>query len=194
MAIDEVMATHEAMYLHKKTQQDLLADLAHTHQALQLALEAARMGSWEWDLATNKITWSKGMEPLHGLKPGEFLSVYGGCFEGFRRLVHPQDYTLLEDAISRALQEKTFYSVEFRVIWPDGSIHWMSGQGSALYDEEGKPLRMVGVGMNITERKANEEKLRQSEERFQSSSGECSTCLYLAGKYTQTRASPKVVS
>ncbi|QHT69816.1 PAS domain S-box protein [Rhodocytophaga rosea] len=167
MAIDEVMATHEAAFLQKRAQRDLLEEVMQTQQALQLALEAARMGSWEWDLVTSKITWSKALEPLHGLKPGEFATLYGGNFEGFKKLVHPQDIIILQEAIAQALEEKTFYSVEFRVIWPDGSIHWLSGQGSALYNEEGTPLRMVGIGMDITERKENEAKLRQSEERFQ---------------------------
>src|SRR5688572_5669506 len=95
-------------------QHELVEKLIHTQLSLQLALEAARMGTWEWDFRTGDIIWSEALEPLHGLKPGEFVQRYGGKFEGFQQLIHPSDRELLNEAVQKAIQEKSYYNVDFR--------------------------------------------------------------------------------
>lgn len=166
MSVEDVMATYEALYTTKEMQPDSWQESKQIHQTLQLVLEASQIGTWDWEISSNKITCSKILEGLHGLKPGEFASAYGGGFERYLQLIHPQDVKLVNDVLTRALKEKTHYFIEFRVVWPDGTIHWLSGRGRVLYNEDGTPLRMIGIGMDITGQKLREQSLKQSEERF----------------------------
>ncbi|MGB7921901.1 MAG: PAS domain S-box protein [Pyrinomonadaceae bacterium] len=136
--------------------------LRDSEMRLTLALEAARMGTWQWDVKSGDISWSESVEPLHGIAPGTF----GGTFEAFTELVHPEDREMVSGAIARSLEEKTDYQIEFRVVWPDGSVHWIEGKGRAFYDDAGQPVRMIGLAIDITERKQAEEALRASEERY----------------------------
>jgi len=136
--------------------------LRESEDRLTQALEAARMGSWEWDIETGAITWAETLEPLHGLQPGTFA----GTFEAFTELIHPEDREVLRQAVTRAIEERTDYDIEFRIVWPDGSVRWIGGKGRAFYDETGKAVRMTGLAMDITERKQAEEALRAGEERY----------------------------
>ncbi len=131
--------------------------LRDSEERLRLALEASRTGTWNWDLKSNKMTWhrpydEKAQAPF-GPKPG----VFGGAFEDFMELIDPQDRLTLTGAMKQALEQKTAFSSEFRVIWPDGSVHYLAGRGKGFYDEAGKPLRLTGVLQDISERKMAEE-------------------------------------
>jgi PAS domain S-box-containing protein len=137
-------------------------ELARGDERLRLALEAGRMGTWEWDIRTNRVAWSENLEEIHGLPRGGF----DGTFEGFRRLIHPDDQGPVELAIARSVEERSDLDIEFRIARPDGSVGWMLGKGKVLTDEGGRPTRMLGVGMDITGRKLTEQALRQSEQRF----------------------------
>jgi PAS domain S-box-containing protein len=142
----------------RRTQQAL----TESEERLKQALEAAHMGSWEWNMETGVVTWSETIAPLHGLAPDEFK----GTFENFNELIHPEDRELLRQAIARAVEQRIDYNVEFRVVWPDSSVHWIEGKGRAFYDAAGKPVRMTGLAMDITDRKRAEEALRAGEERY----------------------------
>jgi PAS domain S-box-containing protein len=128
---------------------------------LRLALDSGRMGTWDWDVRTNRVIWSDNLEPIHGLPKGGF----DGTFAGFQRLVHPEDRQRVEQAIHNSFQRGSLYEVEFRIIWPDGSIHWISGRGMAFTDEHGQPNRMIGTAMDVTERKLIETSLREADRR-----------------------------
>jgi PAS domain S-box-containing protein len=130
--------------------------LQESEERLRIALEAGRMGVWDWTIATGEIKWSTNLEPLHGLAPGSF----GGTIEAFRQLIHPDDRTLVEQAITRALETRSTYDLEFRIVRPDGSVRWMAGKGSVLTDADGVPARMVGVGLDVTDRRRAEETVR----------------------------------
>jgi PAS domain S-box-containing protein len=132
--------------------------LRENEQRLRMALDAGRMGIWEWDLATNRLTWSDTLAAMYGLASGEF----DGRYETFLSLVHPEDRKMVEAAVARSLSERSYYEAEFRVVYPDGSVHWMAGKGQVL-SEGGKAVRMVGLGMDMTERRRLEEKLRDSQ-------------------------------
>jgi PAS domain S-box-containing protein len=136
--------------------------LSESKERLKQALEAARMGTWEWNIQSGVITWSETLEPLHGLVPGTF----GGSFEDFMQLIHPEDRESLQRAVTDAIEQGTNYDIEFRVVWPDGSVRWMEGKGLAFKDQTGKPLRMTGLAMDITDRKQVEEALRAGEQRY----------------------------
>jgi two-component system CheB/CheR fusion protein len=130
-------------------------------ERLRLALDSGRMGTWEWDIRTNKVTWSDNLEQIHGLPRGGFE----GTFAGFQRLVHPEDQERVERAINDSLEHGTVYEVEFRNLRPDGSVHWISGRGMVFADDTGQPIRMIGTAMDITERKLIETTLREADRR-----------------------------
>ncbi len=135
--------------------------LQHSEEQLRLALDAAQTGVWDWDLQTGTVTWSDRNEQLLGLAPGTF----GRTYEAFLELVHPDDRELVAQAVTDALEAKKDYAKEFRVIWADGSVHWIAGQGKLVFDAEGKVIRMLGTNIDVTERKQTELVLRQQTER-----------------------------
>src|SRR5262249_25738655 len=125
---------------------------------LQLTLEAARVGTWQWDQHSGKVCWSDNLEAIHGVAPGTF----GGTFEAFLESVHPEDRDKVLQAILSALEAVKDYEVEYRSVCADGSLRWVGGRGRMLYDAAGQPLRMHGICSDVTPRKQAEESLRQS--------------------------------
>jgi PAS domain S-box-containing protein len=132
-----------------------------SEERLRRAQQAGRLGTWDWDVATNELVWD-GMEPIHGLEAGSFEK----SFEAYLRDVHPDDREMVVQTISQAREQSTDLSMEYRIIWPDGSVHWVQGTGRAFQDASGRTIRMTGTCQDITKRKEAEEALRQSEERY----------------------------
>ena len=127
-----------------------------SEERLLLALDAGEMGTWDWDLITDEIVWSEGHARLFGMKPDEF----DGRQETVQRLIHPDDLAQLGIKVAQARTQGGHFRHEFRVNWPDGSEHWIAGQGRFFLNAGGQPVRMSGVAMDITERRETEEKLR----------------------------------
>lgn len=138
--------------------------LQQTEEQLRLALQAAGMGMWHWDMVTREIVWTPEHERIFGFALGTF----DGRYETFEACVYPSDRQNLQQAVEKAIQEHGIYQHEYRIIWPDGSIHWVEGRGQAFYDEAGQPIRMSGTIVNIDDRKHAEEAIRRSEERYRS--------------------------
>ncbi|MGD8639008.1 MAG: PAS domain S-box protein [Gammaproteobacteria bacterium] len=136
-----------------------LAALEKSQEHLSLGLAAGATGTWEWDLETNKVIWSDGVESLFRLEPGTFQ----GSYEAYLQLVHPDDIDKLEAAINQTLKHNKPYYTEHRCIYPNGSLHWVSAQGKVYRDNSGTPQRMIGTVTDITQRREAEETLRQSE-------------------------------
>lgn len=136
--------------------------LKQAEARLRLALQAGRIGTWDWNLTTEKIVWSSGHEALWGMAPGTFK----GTYEEFEARLHPDDRDEVKRVTAQAIVERSNFRHEFRVVWPDGSVHWIAGQGEPLFDESGRPVRMIGVVRDITEPKRAEAALRESEERL----------------------------
>ena len=127
--------------------------LYESEQRLTLAQSAARLGVWDWDLRTNTHTVF-----------GEYLRLYGlpadhpsPTHEEWLRLVHPDDRKRVQAALQESIERTHVWNTEFRVAWPDGSIHWLLGKGSVFLDDSGQPVRIAGVNLDITERKQAEE-------------------------------------
>jgi len=138
------------------------AELGESRDRLQLALSAARMGIWDWDVATGALTWSPGLDVVHGMAPGSF----DGRFETFLEVVHPDDRDRLREDIHAALHRGRAFATEFRAIGADGLVRWVAGEGRVIADEAGRPVRMIGVGRDVTARRRAEDALRESERRF----------------------------
>ena len=134
--------------------------VSESEERLRLAMDAAGMGAWDWDLKTGRVAWSGDQEKLFGVAAGSF----SGDFDTFLTLVHPEDILGLQARTAGALANHvTHHRDEFRVVRPDGTVRWMVANGHIFYDESGVPVRMIGVNMDVTERKQAEQALRQSE-------------------------------
>lgn len=136
--------------------------LRESEERLRLATEATQMGTWDLDLISSKLYWSPGMERLMGFAPGSFP----GTYEDFANLIHPEDRERFAAAQQHALRNKGHYQAELRFILPDGRTRWGLGCGQMIFDERGVPMRIVGVDLDITDRRQVEESLRQSEHHF----------------------------
>jgi PAS domain S-box-containing protein len=119
---------------------------------LQLALDAARMGSWEIDPADESIECSVAHRALYGLAPDEPVTL-ARLFE----IIHPDDRLRIREAVLASVRAQRDFSIEYRVRWSDGSLHWLAGRGRSLYDTDGRPVKRLGVTWDITERKAAEQ-------------------------------------
>jgi PAS domain S-box-containing protein len=126
-----------------------------TEERLRLALEAGRMGTWEWDLQTGGMVWSVGLERIFGLPPGGF----DGTLEALRRAIHPEDQEPVLRALAAAAEGGADPHLEFRILRPDGALRWVESWGRLREDEGGRP-RLVGICADRTERKRIEEALR----------------------------------
>ena len=172
---DRVVAVRQAMYLiislgtvlliaSRRASRDRLADaldevatLAEEVDArdarLELMLAASGVGLWEWDIASGRLGWSDAIFRHHGLEP----QPEAPDFESYLQLLVPEDRAKFTDAVEAAVAGTARYDLEFRVIWPDGTVHWMQGAGRVFRDAEGAPMRMLGTGRDVTERRRLEE-------------------------------------
>ena len=124
-----------------------------------LALAAARTGIWEWNLSSDAVTWSSGTTLPHGSTPEKAPKTDSADVE----LVHPDDRDLLGEDCNRAIREGTDLITEYRVIAPDGVVRWMQSRGHVAYDTAGKAWRILGVNIDISDRKLLEEQLLQAQ-------------------------------
>ncbi len=138
------------------------AEVRASESRLRLALEAGRMGTWEWNLRTNEVIWSPGLEAIHGLAPGTFA----GSFDAYLNDIHPDDRELVIRSITQTVQQGSEHHIEYRIVWPDRSEHWVEGKGKLFHDATGKPVRLSGVCADITARKRLEEELRERVEQL----------------------------
>jgi PAS domain S-box-containing protein len=126
---------------------------------LQAAIDAAAMGLWDWDLVSGQVIGLGHHDKLFGFAPSEF----DGAYSGFEKRVHPEDVEELNRVVESARDDGSEYAHEYRVIWPDGSIHWIAGRGRFVYNETGQAVRMYGAALDITKRRQAEQALQKSE-------------------------------
>ena len=151
--------------------------LRESEQRLRLATQTGKLGVWDWDVVTNRISWSDSLYAIHGVRPDQF----DGTVEGFAALIHPEDQGLVSAAIQRTLDKDVPYETEFRAVRPDGVVVWLFTNAAVLRDG-GRPVRMLGATMDISERKRTEEALRQNEERLRQQAQELEQQLIMSGR------------
>lgn len=146
----------------KKVEQALL----QSEERLRLALSAGQMGTFDWEIQSNHVVWSQSHYQIFNYDQDTLKEV---SLKHFEDRVHPEDRQLVRDAVQRSMTDKTNYSLEYRLLLPDQSVRWISGVGQFSFDENGTPIRMVGIVSDITKRKSDELALRATEERLRQS-------------------------
>lgn len=138
----------------REKEKDRIVDLV---ERIDLATRAAQLGIWDWDIPADKLIWDDRMYELYGIQKDEF----GGAYEAWFKGVHPEDKPKCDVAIKQALDGTKEYDLEFRVLWPDSSVHWIKANALTIRDTHDKPMRMIGINYDTTERKQAEETLRE---------------------------------
>jgi PAS domain S-box-containing protein len=142
-------------------QQQEAETLRKREECSRLALDLTRIASWDWNLITGEVSWNDNHFYLLGYRVHEVLPSYEIWYEH----VHPEDREWVEQRFIHAIETRSVYEVEYRVIHPDGSLHWLFDKGLAVYNEANQAIRMIGITMDISERKRAEAALRRSEEQ-----------------------------
>jgi PAS domain S-box-containing protein len=124
------------------------AAAAASEQRLRLAHEAARLGSWHWDMATAITVWDEQLEAIYGMPPGGF----DGTFEAWEATLHPDDHDEAMAVVQRAIEARSSYVLRNRIFWPDGTVRWIEAHGKVTTDEQGNPTGTIGCVRDITER------------------------------------------
>ena len=126
-------------------------------ERLSLATHVASIGVWEWDLRTNQSIWDDMCFEMYGVPRNEAMS-----YDKWARLVHPDDLSQVEASLQRAIRLKSQDYVEFRIVRPDGSLRYVSSAQGAVLDEQGEPVRMVGINIDVTEQRRMRAQLENS--------------------------------
>lgn len=136
--------------------------LKEREERLRVALHAARTGTWKWDLRSNVDLIDDSLRKLFGLLPEQRFETV----DDFYAIVHPEEREQVIASFERTLRDGVRLDTEFRVVWPDGSEHWLLDQGEVAKDREGRPVYLAGACVDVTERKEAQKSLREHEERF----------------------------
>ena len=155
--------------LYRQAQEDI-AELNRAEQALKnitrrltLAQQVSKLGTFERNVKTNVEVWSPELERLYGLEPGSFGRTLGDWIDR----IHPGDRARVKAGVDAMIADPNGnFDTEFRIVWPDGTVRWIAARGHLFRDDNGEPGNVVGINMDITERKLAEEASRQSEARF----------------------------
>jgi len=130
----------------RRTQQ---AQVEALSERLALAVNAAQVGIWDWNVQDNVLIWDEAMYTLYGIMADDF----GGAYEAWSQGVHQDDVAQADADVLAALRGEKDFETEFRVVWPDGTIRHIQGIAAVHRDDDGEPLRMIGVNWDITEQK-----------------------------------------
>ncbi|MGB7847595.1 MAG: EAL domain-containing protein [Candidatus Acidiferrum sp.] len=149
-----VVAIAIALFVTYATTDDVKQEVQRNEERMRMAMEAAKIGFWDWDVIGDKQVWSDTRKTLLGLPPSS-----AATFQVLMNSVHPDDREMMKDEIDAVMQEQRDYGCEYRVVLPDGSVRWQAAKGRAFYDQTGRTTRMAGITMDIDERKRAEERL-----------------------------------
>ncbi len=126
-------------------------------EQFRVALEAGGLGTWRWDIASGETVWDERLETLFGVGAGGF----DGSFDTYVSMLHPDDRESVLANVAEAVETKSTYRVEHRVVWPDGSVHWIAGVGGVTLDSHGDVTGTVGCTMDVTDRMEQEFELQR---------------------------------
>jgi diguanylate cyclase (GGDEF)-like protein/PAS domain S-box-containing protein len=151
----ERQQAQESLRLEAMAREQVQSDLRRSEERMRMAMKAAKIGFWDLDVTKDEHVWSDTCKALLGVPQKTPAS-----YQALKSVVHPDDWKMMQAKIDGAIQEKRDYVVEFRVVWPDNSVHWRTSSGQAFYDDTGQVTRMSGITMDIDERKHAEERVQ----------------------------------
>ncbi len=146
---------------------------------LEVAIKSGAIGIWEWDIDRNVLIWDDRMYELYGVQPSQF----GGAYAAWLNGVHPDDRAESDAAIQKALRGEREFDTEFRVVHPDGSIHYIKACGLIQRNDRGEPQRAIGINFDISEKKATEIALQHSNEQLAIANAELQTATRLKDEF-----------
>jgi PAS domain S-box-containing protein len=135
-------------------------EVAQRTARLTEAQHIAHLGSWEWDIVNDTLNWSDEIYRIFGLTPQQFEATY----ESFMRVVHPDDRQLVDDSIRQVLEQGHAYSLDHRILLPDGAVRHVHEQAEVARDEDGRATRMAGTVQDVTEARLAAEQIRKQQE------------------------------
>lgn len=138
------------------TESDTQARLHRVERQLAEVQRLAHFGSWEWDVATDVVTWSDELYRIFGLVPGDLQPALGAILDR----AHPDDRDMLGVTVRRAIADRVSYALDHRVVRPDGDVRWCHSRGTVIANGRGEQSRLYGVTIDITERRRSEQFLR----------------------------------
>ncbi|MCA1992784.1 MAG: PAS domain-containing protein, partial [Coleofasciculus sp. S288] len=156
--------TAELVHVNQQLQQEIderhraEAALRASRERLVLAQQVGKIGTCEWNVQTGELIWTEEMEALFGLAPGSFE----GSYEHWLKRLHPDDRPGADRAARRSTTEGADFDTELRIILPDGRMRWVAARAKLFYDDAGQPDRLIGVNMDITDRKEVQQELQQT--------------------------------
>ena len=137
--------------------QETEKSLSKSEKRYALAQHAANIGSWDWDILSGNLQWSNQIFSIFGLNSESFNVTY----ETFLQCVHPENRQFVENSIKASVEGGKNYAIEHRIVRPDGTVRWMSELGDVIRDGNGRPIHMLGIVQDITDRKKAEEELKK---------------------------------
>ena len=156
---------------------DASVELALSNERLRLAVEAGKCVGWDWDAETGYNRWFGDLQTMFGIQS----DTYTGRLDDFYRRVHPEDRALTGKAVADARRSRGPYTGEFRVLRLDGTVRWVNSRGQFYYGANGEAVRMLGMAVDITERKQAEQVLREGEERFRLVANTVPVMIWMSG-------------
>jgi PAS domain S-box-containing protein len=153
--VSEVAKVRAAFYEASERLREQDSILRHSEERLRLAMRTGKLGAWDWDIVSDHVVWTESLYEIHGVRPDQF----DPTVDGFVSLVDPDDRQMVQESLQRALHQGNLYEAEFRALRPDGRTIWLF-TNAIVVREDGKPVRMLGATMDITERKRAEQTVR----------------------------------
>jgi PAS domain S-box-containing protein len=166
VAIAAIVCLASAAYIKEYlARRELDFHFGLANDRLRLAMAASTSVGWDFDVKSGRNVWFGDLQTIFGIASDPYVTTR----EDFIRYVHPGDRTRVSEAIANARQNRKLYAAEFRIVKPDGTVRWLAARGKFYYARNGDPERMLGVSLDITERKLAEEKLREYEKAVEGS-------------------------
>jgi PAS domain S-box-containing protein len=170
------LKTHSELEKEVAERKKAEAELMHLNKLLNEAQDIAKLGSWHWEVKTNRLTWSDSLYRIYGLDKSEKEVT----FEGFMNKVHPDDRTFVSEHIQSAINSGALQTYRHRIVMDDGTVKIMQGRGEVVRDENGEVLRMTGTGQEVTEHYQAQQELLTKTNELETANMELQKFAYVA--------------
>ena len=166
-----------ALMWQRSTRRKVETELAVAYDRLRLAMTSGKSVAWDLDVRAGRDLWSGDLQTMFGIQ----AETYAGDVADFYRRIHPEDRHRVGEAVAHAKKNRELYAAEFRVVREDGAVRWVTATGKFYYARSGEPERMLGIAVDITDRKQAENALQESEQRFRLVANTAPVLIWMSG-------------